>query len=100
MTHRAAVVILGSSLAALVAAVRRLASAPPDEVAAALPARLGDWGEAHVAHPGARRALLRMATVIFHPRPVEASVGRFMQFFQTPKSGPFTPDDDEVGGMQ
>ncbi len=41
-----------------------------------------------------------MATVIFHPHPEEASVGRLMQFFQHPKAGPFIPDDDEVGGMQ
>src|SRR5205823_10229595 len=55
---------------------------------------------AHVRHPGARRALLLMATVIFHPHPEEASVGRLMQFFQTPRRGPFIPNDDQAGGMQ
>ena len=51
-------------------------------------------------HPGVRRALLLMAAVIFHPRPAEASVGRLMQFFQTPKGLPHIADDAEVGGMQ
>jgi phytoene dehydrogenase-like protein len=41
-----------------------------------------------------------MATVIFHRHPEEASVGRLMQFFRTPKAGPFIADDDEAGGMQ
>ncbi len=84
----------------LAATVRGLATAAPEAVAAAIPERLGGWLPAHVRHPGARRALLLMATVIFHPHPEEASVGRLMQFFQTPKRGPFIPDDDEVGGMQ
>src|SRR2546426_842287 len=80
--------------------VRGLAAAPPAEVEAAIPERLGDWIPAHVRHPGARRALLLMATVIFHPHPEEASTGRLMKFFQTPKGGPFIPDDETVGGMQ
>jgi len=80
--------------------VRRLASASAAEVEAAIPEGLGAWLPAHVRHPGVRRALLLMATVIFHPHPEEASVGRLMQFFQTPRRGPFIPDDDEAGGMQ
>ena len=84
----------------LAAVVQRLAGATPAEVEAAIPQHLGPWVDANVVHPGARRALLLMATVIFHPHPDEASVGRFMQFFQTPKRGPFIPDDDRVGGMQ
>lgn len=78
----------------------RLASAPRDAVAAALPVRLGAWVEQQVRHPGVRRALLLMAAVIFHPRPAEASAGRLMEFFQTPKSLPHIADDAEVGGMQ
>src|SRR5437667_203628 len=84
----------------LAATVRRLAAATPAEIEAAIPERLGAWLPAHVHHPGARRALLLMATVIFHPHPEEASVGRLMQFFQTPRRGPFIPDDDQAGGMQ
>jgi phytoene dehydrogenase-like protein len=84
----------------LAAVVARLAGASAAERDAAIPERLGTWCAAHVRHPGARRALLLMATVIFHPRPEEASVGRLMQFFQNPKRGPFIPDDDEAGGMQ
>src|SRR6266852_4421014 len=84
----------------LAGTVRALAGATAAEVDAAIPERLGAWLPAHVHHPGARRALLLMATVIFHPHPEEASVGRLMQFFQTPKRGPFIPDDDEAGGMQ
>jgi phytoene dehydrogenase-like protein len=84
----------------LQAVVRSLATAAPSAVEAAIPERLGAWLPLHVTHPGARRALLLMATVIFHPHPEEASVGRLMQFFQTPKRGPFIPDDDEAGGMQ
>ena len=84
----------------LAATVRRFASATPAEIEAAIPERLGAWLAAHVRRDGARRALLLMATVIFHPHPGEASVGRLMQFFQRPKSGPFIPDDDEAGGMQ
>src|SRR5437773_1074132 len=84
----------------LAATVRRLAAATPAEIEAAIPERLGAWLPAHVRHPGARRALLLMATVIFHPHPEEASVGRLMQFFQTPRRGPFIPDDDQAGGMQ
>jgi phytoene dehydrogenase-like protein len=80
--------------------VRRLAAASPSERDAALPETLGAWLPRHVSHPGVRRALLLMATVIFHRHPEEASVGRLMQFFQTPKDGAFIPDDDEVGGMQ
>jgi phytoene dehydrogenase-like protein len=78
----------------------RLAAAPPAEVEAALPVRLGAWVEAHVRHPGVRRSLLLMAAVIFHPRPAEASAGRLMQFFQTPKGPPHIADDAEAGGMQ
>ena len=84
----------------LAATVRRLASASAAEVEAAIPEQLGAWLPAHVRHPGVCRALLLMATVIFHPHPEEASVGRLMQFFQTPRRGPFIPDDDEAGGMQ
>jgi phytoene dehydrogenase-like protein len=84
----------------LAAVVRDLASARPAEVEAAIPERLGEWIPAHLRHPGARRALLLMATTIFHPYPEEASVGRLMKFFQTPKKGPFIPDDQTVGGMQ
>jgi len=78
----------------------RLAAARAEEIDAALPLRLGDWVEEHVQHPGVRRALLLMAAVIFHPRPAEASAGRLMQFFQTPKGLPHIADDAEVGGMQ
>ncbi len=84
----------------LVAVVQRLAAASPAELDAAIPVRLGPWLDTEVRHPGVRRALLLMAAVIFHPHPREASVGRLMQFFQTPKRGPYIPDDDEVGGMQ
>src|SRR2546427_7588624 len=84
----------------LAATVRRLAAATPAEVDAAIPERLDAWLAAQVRHAGARRALLLMATVIFHPHPEEASVGRLMQFLQRPRSGPFIPDDDEAGGMQ
>src|SRR5207247_304472 len=84
----------------LAATVRRLAAATPAEVEAAIPERLEAWLPAHVRHAGARRALLLMATVIFHPHPEEASVGRLMEFLQRPRSGPFVPDDDEAGGMQ
>ncbi len=84
----------------LTAVVGRLAAANPTEVAAAIPQTLGAWLPVHVRHPGVRRAILLMATVIFHRHPEEASVGRLMQFFQTPKAGPFIPDDDEAGGMQ
>jgi len=84
----------------LAATVRRLASASAAEVEAAIPEGLGAWLPARVRHPGVRRALLLMATVIFHPHPEEASAGRLMQFFQTPRRGPFIPDDDEAGGMQ
>ncbi len=79
---------------------QRFATAPAAEVAAALPTRLGDWVEINVQHPGVRRALLLMAAVIFHPRPAEASAGRLMQFFQTPKGPPHVADDAEAGGMQ
>ena len=78
----------------------RLAGAPPAEVDAALPVRLGAWVEANVHHAGVRRALLLMAAVIFHPRPAEASAGRLMQFFQSPKGLPHIADDAQVGGMQ
>jgi len=64
----------------------RLAATPPSEVESALPVRLGAWVDANVRHVGVRRALLLMAAVIFHPRPTEASVGRLMQFFQTPRA--------------
>jgi phytoene dehydrogenase-like protein len=84
----------------LTTVVGRLAAATPAEIEAAIPQTLATWLPAHVRHPGVRRALLLMATVIFHRHPEEASVGRLMQFFQTPKAGPFIPDDDEAGGMQ
>jgi len=87
-------------IAELTGIVGALASAGPAEVEAAMPQLLGSWALTHVDHPGARRALLLMATVIFHRHPEEASVGRLMQFFQHPRGGPFIPDDDEVGGMQ
>jgi phytoene dehydrogenase-like protein len=80
--------------------VGRLARADEAHVAAAIPQTLGAWLPAHVRHPGVRRALLLMATVVFHRYPEEASVGRLMRFFQTPKQGPFIADDEEVGGMQ
>jgi phytoene dehydrogenase-like protein len=78
----------------------RLGTASPDEVEAALPVRLGTWVEQNVKQPGVRRALLLMAAVIFHPRPSEASAGRLMQFFQTPKGLPHIADDAAAGGMQ
>jgi phytoene dehydrogenase-like protein len=87
-------------LGELAAVVERFAAATPTEVEAALPETLARWLPAHVAHPGARRTLLLMATVIFHPHPGEASVGRLMQFFQRRGGGPWIPDDDEAGGMQ
>src|SRR5437667_3958424 len=84
----------------LAATVHRLAAATPAEVDAAIPERLDAWLAAQVRHAGARRALLLMATVIFHPHPEEASIGRLMQFLQRPRSAPFIPDHDEAGGMQ
>jgi phytoene dehydrogenase-like protein len=87
-------------LAELTSVVGTLAKASDAEIDAALPQLLGSWLVANVRHPGVRRAILLMATVIFHRHPEEASVGRLMQFFAHPKSGPFIPDDDEVGGMQ
>src|SRR5262249_55670172 len=84
----------------LAAVIRRLAAASASEVEAAIPERLGDWVARHVRDAAGRGALLLMATVIFHPPPEGASAGRLMQFFQHPKSGPFIPDDDDVGGMQ
>jgi phytoene dehydrogenase-like protein len=87
-------------LAELTAVVGRFAAATPAEVRAAIPETLGAWLPVHVLHPGVRRALRLMATVIFHRHPEEASVGRLMRFFQTPKAGPFIPDDAEAGGMQ
>lgn len=88
-------------LAELFAVLGRFASAPLGEIDAAIPVALGTWLPGNVTHPGVRRAILRMATVVFHRHPEEASVGRLMQFFQTPRTGgPYIPDDDEVGGMQ
>ena len=87
-------------IAELGATLARLRSASPAEVEAAIPLTLGSWSTAHVTHPGVRRALLLLATVIFHPRPEEASVGRLMEFLQRARTGPFLADDDEVGGMQ
>jgi phytoene dehydrogenase-like protein len=87
-------------LAELGAVLARFARADAGEVRAALPVRLGAWVETHVGHPGVRRALLLMAAVIFHPRPAEASVGRFMQFFQRATGPPHVADDAEAGGMQ
>ena len=85
----------------LVAVMGRLAAATPEEVDAAIPQTLGAWLPANVRHAGVRRALLLMATVIFHPHPEEASVGRLMRFLQAPRAGgPFIPDDPGVGGMQ
>jgi phytoene dehydrogenase-like protein len=78
----------------------RLATTPADGVDAAMTVRLGDWVETNVRNPGVRRALLLMAAVIFHPRPTEASVGRLMLFFQSPKGLPRIADDGDVGGMQ
>ena len=69
-------------IAELGATLARLRSASPAEVEAAIPLTLGSWSAAHVTHPGVRRALLLLATVIFHPRPEEASVGRLMEFLQ------------------
>ncbi|MGH7822961.1 MAG: hypothetical protein ACREQ9_24655, partial [Candidatus Binatia bacterium] len=87
-------------LAELAATVSRFAAASPSEIDATIPETLGEWLPRHVGHEGVRRAILLMATVIFHRHPEEASVGRLMRFFQTPKEGPFIPDDEEVGGMQ
>ena len=84
----------------LQAIVGRFSHATPAEIEAALPLTLGVWLPEHVRHPGVRRALLLMATVIFHRYPEEASVGRLMQFLQRPGSGPFIAADDEAGGMQ
>src|SRR5262245_27152696 len=85
---------------ALEATLGKLARASAADVEAALPVRLGAWAEANVASPAVRRSLLLMAAVIFHPRPSEASAGRFMQFFQTPKGLPHIADDAQAGGMQ
>jgi choline dehydrogenase-like flavoprotein len=85
---------------ALRALVAGLAAASEPERERAIPLLLGDWLAAHAPTPGVRRAVLLMAAVIFHPRPEEASVGRFMQFLGTPGGGPFIPDDPAVGGMQ
>lgn len=82
------------------AALARLASAGPEETRAALGTSLAAWVETNVERPAVRRALLLMAAVIFHPRPEEASAGRLMQFFQTPKGSPHIADDAIVGGMQ
>jgi phytoene dehydrogenase-like protein len=89
-------------VAELESVVARLAAATPAEVSASLSETLGAWLPGHVQHPGVRRALLLMTTVIFHRHPEEASVGRLMQFFQRQReaSGPFIADDDEAGGMQ
>src|SRR5262249_45604922 len=87
-------------IAELGATLERLHRASPAEVEAAIPETLGTWSAVHVAHAGVRRALLLLATVIFHPRPEEASVGRLMEFLQRARTGPFLADDDEVGGMQ
>lgn len=82
------------------ALVGRLARASDEERDQAIPVLLGDWLTTAEASPGVRRALLRMAAVIFHPRPEEASLGRLMQFLQSPGGGPYIPDDPRVGGMQ
>lgn len=85
----------------LASVLARFATASADDVDAHLPVLLGPWLEAEVQHAGVRRALRLMVTVIFHPRPDEASVGRLMQFFQHPAgTGPFIADDAEAGGMQ
>src|SRR5262249_4115221 len=84
----------------LEATLGKLGRASAPDVEAALPVRLGAWAEANVASPSVRRALLLMAAVIFHPRPQEASAGRLMQFFQTPKGLPHIADDAVAGGMQ
>ncbi|HZR80896.1 MAG TPA: FAD-binding protein [Candidatus Binatia bacterium] len=82
------------------ALVAKLASASDAERDAAIPTRLGDWLDRATSSPAVRRAVLRMATVIFHPRPEEASLGRFMHFLGSPGGGPYIPDDEAVGGMQ
>ena len=87
-------------IAELGAVLAELSSAPPEAVARAIPERLGPWVEQRVRNPAVRRSLLLMATVIFHRHPEEASVGRFMDFFRTPKAGPFIAADDEAGGQQ
>src|SRR5262249_35204414 len=89
----------------LAAVVRRLASASPAEIDAAIPERLGDWMVSRIHHPGARRALLLMAAGIFHPRPPDPPAPRLMQVFplRPPRPeppGPLMPGDDEAGGMQ
>src|SRR5262249_18909811 len=85
---------------ALEATLGQLARASGAEVEAALPVPLGAWAEANVASPAARRSLLLMAAVIFHPRPQEASAGRLMPFFPTPKGPPHIPHAPGAGGMQ
>ena len=87
-------------LGELMTVIAKLAGTGADEVFRLVPARLGPWLASEVARSGVRRAILLMAKVIFHSHPEEASVGRFAQFLQAPKEGPFIPDDDEVGGMQ
>jgi phytoene dehydrogenase-like protein len=87
-------------LGELAAVLGRFATAPPADVDAHLDVTLGPWLASAVQHPGVRRALRLMVTVVFHPRPDEASVGRLMQFFQHGGSGPYIADDAEVGGMQ
>jgi phytoene dehydrogenase-like protein len=89
-----------AEVGALKRLVRRLATAPDAEREAAIPVLLGDWLEREVPSAGIRRALLRMATVIFHPAPEEASLGRLMQFFAAPGNGAFVAADDQAGGMQ
>ncbi len=89
------------ALGELLALLARFASAEPREIDAAIPQALGGWLAENVAHPAVARAVLLMATVVFHRHPEEASAGRLMQFFKAPRSaGPFIADDDEVGGMQ
>src|SRR2546429_338716 len=75
----------------------RQAGGPP---APGRPGGGGGRGGARTRRRGGWRAAVLLATVTCHPHPEEASVGRLMQFFQTPRHGPFIPDDDEAGGMQ
>jgi phytoene dehydrogenase-like protein len=87
-------------LAELTSVLGDFAAASSERVTAAIPERLGPWVEEKVRHAAVRRSLLLMAKVIFHRHPEEASVGRFMDFFRTPKAGPFMADDAEAGAQQ